>query len=105
MKQGSFIDTHAHLYLSQFDEDIQDVIQRAVEAGVCKILLPNIDLETISSMNRLTHDYPGVCHAMMGLHPCSINADYNSVLKEMEKLLSDGDWIGIGETGVDLYWG
>jgi TatD DNase family protein len=104
MHRGTLIDTHTHLYLSQFDDDIHIVIQRAVESGILKMLLPNIDLGTISSMMKLTIDYPDVCHAMMGLHPCSVGPEYIEVLKEMEAMLADGSWIAIGETGVDLYW-
>lgn len=104
MHIGTLIDTHTHLYLSQFDDDIHDVIQRAVDSGVLKLLLPNIDMETISSMTRLTIDFPDICHAMMGLHPCSVGKDYKEVLKKMEAMLAEGKWIAIGETGVDLYW-
>jgi TatD DNase family protein len=104
MHKGTLIDTHTHLYLSQFDDDIHFVIQRAVESGILKMLLPNIDLGTISSMTKLTIDYPDICHAMLGLHPCSVGPEYIEVLKEMEAKLADGSWIAIGETGVDLYW-
>lgn len=99
------IDTHAHLYLDQFSKDIGEVLERAESAGVSKILLPNIDQATEGEMLALASDYPGQCYPMMGLHPCSVKEDYKHVLDHVENaLFGEGKWVGVGETGIDLYW-
>ncbi|MBR9915562.1 MAG: TatD family hydrolase [Algicola sp.] len=97
------IDTHAHIYADQFDEDRAEMINRAKDAGVSKILLPNIDLESIEGLNKLVEDYPDYCYKMMGLHPCSVEANYKEVLEEIESNI-DSNTIAIGEIGIDLYW-
>ncbi|MEM6831766.1 MAG: TatD family hydrolase [Bacteroidota bacterium] len=98
------IDTHAHIYLKEFKEDIHQVIDRALEKGVTKILLPNIDRTTIEDMLSLEEHYPDVCHAMMGLHPCSVKEDFEHQLYEVESWLSKRKFIALGEMGTDLYW-
>jgi TatD DNase family protein len=99
-----FIDTHTHLYSSQFDSDREDMIQRAFDVGVEKILLPNIDLESITGMYDLEQKYPKNCFAMMGLHPCSVHENYEEVLTKIKKELYSRKFIAIGEIGIDLYW-
>lgn len=99
-----FIDTHAHLYADQFADDRQTMIDRAKEAGLSKILLPNIDLDSISGMLKMTKDYPGFCYAMMGLHPCSVGENYRSDLQSIYNQLHGQNIIAIGEIGIDLYW-
>ena len=101
-----FIDSHAHLYAQEFDLDRLDVISRAKEVGVSKILLPNIDVESIDRMMdtyQLDTDFFSV---MMGLHPTSVKADYQDQLDVMKDLLeSDPDlYVAIGEVGLDYYW-
>ena len=98
------IDTHTHLYAEQFDEDRPEMIQRAMDAGVEHFFLPNIDLESIEGMYQLEKDYPGKMHAMMGLHPCSVKADYKEVLQQIKMELDKRDFVAIGEIGMDLYW-
>ena len=99
-----FIDTHAHLYLDRFNDDIDEVIRKCHEEGVDKIFLPNIDLQSIDSMHKLEDQYPDTIRSMMGLHPCSVKEDYNTVLDKMEMMLGEREYSGIGETGIDLYW-
>ena len=99
-----FIDTHAHLYLDQFNEDSSEVIRRAKEEGVQSIFLPNIDVSTISSMNDLRLAHPDFCYSMIGLHPCSVKEDYKAQLDHMKSELETSPYHGIGETGIDLYW-
>jgi TatD DNase family protein len=99
-----FIDTHAHLYSDQFNEDREDMVQRAIAAGVEVLCLPNIDLDSIESMHALERQFPKNCHAMMGLHPCSVDADWEQILTHMRTLIDARDYIAIGEIGVDLYW-
>ena len=99
-----FIDTHAHLFLEDFDDDREEVINRAVENGVGKILLPNIDSQSIPKLNTVSGLYPGICHPMMGLHPTSVKANYKEELSVIESELKKGGYVGVGETGIDLYW-
>lgn len=96
------IDTHSHIYGPEFDGDRTEVIQRALESGISKIFLPNINEESISPMMAVANDYPGVCFPMMGLHPEDVRDDWSMVLDRMEPLL-DG-MIAVGETGLDFYW-
>lgn len=104
MHSMTLIDTHAHLYSSKFESDRPEMVRRAVAAGVARMYLPNIDRESIDAMLALEAEFPEHCFAMMGLHPCSVNADYLSELEIVERLLGERAWAGIGETGIDLYW-
>lgn len=98
-------DTHTHLFLSQFDNDRDQVVKRAYDWGVGYCFLPNIDKNTIEPAWRMTTDYPGTCFAMMGLHPCSVAHDWESHLKAVEvELHSDKPVYAVGETGLDFYW-
>ena len=99
-----FTDTHCHLYAHDFDADRGHIIEQALQAGVNKILMPNIDLESIPRMNDLQRTYPEVCFSMIGLHPTSVKADYREPLIQINKELEEGSYIAVGETGVDLYW-
>lgn len=99
-----FIDTHTHLYSEQFNEDRTDMIQRAINAGVERMYLPNIDLSSIDGMHALEKQFPGNCFAMMGLHPCSVDQNWESVLAEMKKHIDQRKYAAIGEIGMDLYW-
>jgi TatD DNase family protein len=97
-------DTHCHLYLDDFKEDSLEVIQRAIDEGVGKFYLPNIDLEVIPDMLALESAYPGQCLAMMGLHPCSVKADYKEELAIMREWLDKRKFVAIGEVGLDFFW-
>jgi TatD DNase family protein len=99
-----YIDTHTHLYSSQFDEDRTEMIRRAIDLGVEKLLLPNIDLESIPGMYALEQEFPNNCFAMMGLHPCSVGPDFENILNQIKKELDVRKFIAIGEIGIDLYW-
>ncbi|MBR8534288.1 TatD family hydrolase [Carboxylicivirga sediminis] len=98
------IDTHSHIYLSDFDDDREEVVERARAAGVEKILLPNVDIETIEAMHQLEARSEGYCLAMMGIHPTSIGADYKQLLKQARSFIDTRDYVAIGEIGIDLYW-
>jgi TatD DNase family protein len=101
----NWIDTHAHLYADEFNEDRKEMIQRAFDAGVHRIFLPNIDLKSIDGMLSIVQDYPGQIFPMIGLHPCDVGADFNQTLSEMEALLEkQNPYVAIGEIGIDLYW-
>jgi TatD DNase family protein len=98
------IDTHSHLYLEQFDADRDVVIQSALDRGVGRILLPNIDVTSIEAMHKLAAAYPRIFFPMMGLHPTSVKEDYREVFEIIKNELSEGRYIAIGEIGIDLYW-
>ena len=99
-----FIDTHTHLFVDAFDEDRDEVVERAIGAGVEKMLLPNIDTSTIQAMLDLTAKYPSNCFSMIGLHPGNVGADWEEQLEVMKKHLDNGEFIAVGEIGMDLYW-
>jgi TatD DNase family protein len=98
------IDTHAHIYAKEFDFDRDAMISRAIARGVEKFYMPNVDLESIPRMLELEAKYPERCFAMMGLHPCSVEADYKTVLAEIEKHLFARKFVAVGEIGLDYYW-
>ena len=98
------IDTHAHLYASEFDADRDQMISRAIEQGVEQFYLPNIDSGSIQAMFRLEETYPGRCFAMMGLHPCSVKDDYRNELAIVRQWLERRTFCAIGEIGLDFYW-
>jgi TatD DNase family protein len=98
------IDTHAHLYSEEFNEDRAEMIQRALEAGVTRMYLPNIDSTSIEGMLELETQYPGQCLAMMGLHPCYVKDNYQEELALVKSWLEKRSFPAIGEIGIDLYW-
>ncbi len=99
-----FVDTHTHLFVDAFDEDRTEIVQKAIGAGVQKMLLPNIDIETIDAMNALAAEFPNNCYAMMGLHPGSIKEDWQDRLEIIRAHLFSGKYVAVGEIGMDLYW-
>ena len=99
------IDTHSHLFLEEFSEDLPQVIERARSAGVTHIFMPNIDSTTIDSMLSVCNTYNDYCFPMIGLHPTSVNADYEKELEIVAReLRSFNKYIALGEVGMDLYW-
>lgn len=99
------IDTHAHLYVDNYKKDLSEVVLRAQQAQVEKVLLPNIDVSTIESLKKITLEYPTFFLPMMGLHPTSVNMNYKEDLDKIYKELdNNNDYIAIGEIGIDLYW-
>jgi TatD DNase family protein len=99
-----FIDTHCHLYLDDFKDDINDIIERAKKNGVEKFFLPAIDSSVIDEMLAMETSFPGACFAMMGLHPCSVKANYKKELKIAGEWLAKRKFAAIGEIGLDFYW-
>jgi len=100
----TYIDTHAHLYAEEFETDRAQVIDKARESGISHILLPNIDVSSIEPLKSLMVQYPGYCLGMMGLHPCSVNADFEEQLEIIEKELNQGKYLAVGEIGLDYHW-
>lgn len=99
-----FIDTHAHIYSKEFNEDRSRVIEQAVDQGVARIYMPNVDHNSIDLMLETEEKNPGVCFAMMGLHPCSVTKKFEKDLYEVEDWLKKRKFAAVGEIGVDLYW-
>ena len=98
------IDTHSHIYLEDFSNDLEDVIKRAFTNDVRKIILPNIDSSSVKRMLDLTDLYPRICFPLIGLHPTSIHDDYEEELELVDFWLKRRKFYGIGEIGIDLYW-
>ncbi|NDV58689.1 TatD family hydrolase [Bacteroides sp. 519] len=100
-----YIDSHSHLYLEEFTEDLPIVIRNAQQAGISHILMPNIDSTTIADMLKVTDAYKEYCYPMMGLHPTSVNNTYKQELAIVEQHLKESNqFIAVGEVGLDLYW-
>jgi TatD DNase family protein len=97
-------DTHAHLYSEKFASDRESMIDRAIQAGVSRLFLPNIDRESILPMLDLAQKFPENCFPMMGVHPCSIGENYIEELAIAEDWLNKASFCAIGEIGIDLYW-
>jgi TatD DNase family protein len=97
-------DTHTHLYLKDFAGDIDAVIKRALDEGVKRFYLPAIDSSETEHLLALEKKYPGVCFAMMGLHPCSVKENYKEELDLVHTWLQKRKFAAIGEIGLDFYW-
>lgn len=98
------IDTHTHIYLPEFDTDRDEAVNRAVNNGVVKLLMPNIDTDSVDRMIAVEKRYPGICYPMTGLHPTSVKEDYLVQLEKLEEQFSLHRFIAVGEIGIDLYW-
>jgi len=99
-----FIDSHAHIYLEQFEKDRQESVQRSLDQGVTRIYMPNVDRETIDPMFEAEMANPDICLPMMGLHPCSVNKHFEKELYVVEEWLGSRSFTAVGEIGTDLYW-
>lgn len=100
----TFIDTHCHLYDEAFDADRPQAVQRAVDAGVTTMLLPDIDSSSTESLDTLYNQYPIVFRRMTGLHPTSVKEDFEAELTHVRKRLETEKFVAVGEIGMDLYW-
>ena len=100
------IDTHSHLFVEEFFDDLPEVIARAKEAGVTHVFMPNIDDTTVGDMLDVCARYPGYCFPMLGYHPTSVDGpDTIYKVRQMKERLTDGHpYIAVGEVGMDLYW-
>ena len=98
------IDTHTHLYVEDFDEDRDEVIQRAIDNGVGEFYLPAIDSTYTQRMLELEKAYPNHIRLMMGLHPTHVKENVAEELKHVEQMLDQHSFTAVGEIGIDLYW-
>ena len=106
------IDTHSHLFVEEFGEDRAEVMRRAREAGITRIVMPNIDAASIAPMLQVCAEYPNFCYPTLGLHPTEVKEDCRQVLDNMKQQLeasAQGEvvhspFVAIGEVGLDFYW-
>jgi TatD DNase family protein len=98
------IDTHTHLYLEQFKEDIDCVISKAKENGVEKFIFPAIDSSHFDSMHILKKKHPNDIFLMTGLHPTDVKENYKEELDFVMKTIKTHNYVAVGEIGIDLYW-
>ena len=98
------IDTHTHLYLKQFKDDIDKVIQRSIDKGINKFIFPAIDSTHFDEMHDLKNKYPGSIYLMSGLHPTNVKENYKEELEFVVNSLKSHSYVAIGEIGIDLYW-
>ncbi len=98
------IDTHTHIYLEEFDDDRELMITRAKEAGISKLLLPNVDLETVDRLHQSCDQYLDYCLPMMGLHPTSVTSSWKEDLNTIRCWFGKHKYVAVGEIGIDLYW-
>jgi len=99
-----YIDTHSHIYEEEFREDRTAVVNRAKEASVNYLILPDIDSESRERMLTLSEQYPEMMFPLAGLHPTSVHDNYREELAKVEKEIGIRKYYGIGECGIDLYW-
>jgi len=98
------VDTHTHLYLEEFETDVQDVIQRSLLKDVKYFIIPNIDSTSIEPLMKLYHNNKGICFPAIGLHPGSVKKDFQNELDTVKSWLKKEKFFAIGEIGIDLYW-
>jgi TatD DNase family protein len=99
-----FIDTHTHLYEEQFDTDREEMIRRAVDAGVQKMYMPNCDSTTIAGMMEIEARWSNHCFSMMGLHPVYVKENFREELAIVRGWLEQRKFAAVGEIGIDRYW-
>lgn len=99
-----YIDSHAHIYNEQFKDQLDQTVEAALSAGVGKIYMPNVNIDSIDAMLEAEYRYPDVCVPMMGLHPCEVKKGFEKDLYIIEEWLSKRAFAAIGEMGLDYYW-
>lgn len=100
----TMIDSHSHIYSKEFDDDIEQVMQRAVAAGVNRIVLPNENLDSVQRLVKTQRQHPELIAIALGLHPEEVHDDWADILDRMAALLDEHSWVAVGEVGIDLYW-
>ena len=100
----NLIDTHTHMFSSQFDEDREQIVKECIESGIETLLLPNINSETIDAMWSLCDLFPKNCFPMIGLHPCDVKEEYQKELDIVLQELKNRKYVAVGEIGIDLHW-
>lgn len=98
------IDTHAHIYDPQFEDDRAAMLQEAEKQQISQIWMPNCARETVDGMMALADQYPDRCLPMMGLHPGYVNNTFEEELAAVEDALNRNAFMAVGEIGLDFYW-
>jgi len=97
-------DTHTHLYYETIEAKRAALMERCFDNNIRRLFLPNVDVSSVKKVFDLTEAYPGICFPMLGLHPCSVKADWEQELALIMNALADNTVYAIGEIGIDLYW-
>lgn len=97
-------DTHLHLYSEEYEQQQGFLLKNALDKGVSRFFLPNIDKESIEPMKAMKIQFPENVFMMMGLHPCYVKEDYREQLEIVYRELKTGNYRAVGEIGTDLYW-
>ncbi|VAW25285.1 Uncharacterized metal-dependent hydrolase YcfH [hydrothermal vent metagenome] len=97
-------DTHTHLYSEQFNEDREEMVQRAINVGVTRFFVPAIDSSYLNAMLNLEKAFPNNTFLMMGLHPTHVKENVEGELIFVKKWLDKRTFYAVGEIGIDLYW-
>jgi TatD DNase family protein len=103
-KKMILTDTHTHLYSEEFDQDRDEMIQRAITSGVSRFFVPSIDSNYTPKMYALEKQYPENVFLMMGLHPTYVKRNYMEELAHVERELASKKFYAVGEIGIDLFW-
>jgi len=99
------IDTHIHLDVEDYSDDLSTVIERAKAVGVDQIFIPAVDEQSADAAVAISRQYPDTVYPMLGLHPEEVKADFEQVLHAMKQRLKQSHpFIAIGEVGLDFYW-
>lgn len=98
------IDSHTHLYFPEYGEEIDNIMNRCADTGICHFILPNVDEESLVQMKEFHNRYKNITSMAVGLHPTEVKENWKSFIPILEKELEEGDYVGIGEIGIDLYW-
>ena len=99
-----FTDTHTHLYVSEFDEDRDEIVRKAIDEGIKKMVLPGIHSTYIPMQKQLTERYPENCFLAFGLHPSDVKEGFEDEIEIVKNNLQTGNAVAVGEIGIDLYW-
>lgn len=98
------IDTHTHLYFPEYGDDVITIVDNCKNIGVTHLVLPNVDLESISYMKEFHQKYPDLTSMAIGLHPTEVKENWEEIMETVKTELSTGEYVAIGEVGMDLYW-
>lgn len=98
------IDTHTHIYLPEYEEGNEEIVKRALKAGINHMVFPATDLISLQLIRKLHEAFPEETSMAAGLHPTDVGEDWEAVVDEIEKELATGLYKAVGEVGIDLYW-
>lgn len=99
-----FVDTHTHLYMSDYGDGCDDAVRRAIDAGVTKMILPDVDSSVRESVFSMASRFPGSAFPCLGLHPTEIPENWKEEVDRMMEYRDRKGIVAIGETGMDFHW-